>query len=158
MDPRKLLDPTEWEWPRARFPRLFRRMSHPYRMVFIDERTLEEGASYRLTRHGVYALLTSAAVIGTAVLLALILLTPLKYYIPGYGSGEVRTRSLRMQQTVDSLSRVVAAQEQRTSAIQKLLAGELPVLDTAQLDVEKLERERMQSVVPQAEEVKKAVR
>ena len=133
-------------------------MSHPYRMVFIDERTLEEVASYRLTRHGVYALLTSAAVIGTAVLLAILLYTPLKYYIPGYGSGEVRSRSLQMQQTVDSLQRLVAASERRSASIQRLLAGEPVPLDTTLLDVERLERERMQSVVPQAEEVKKAAR
>ena len=158
MNYRKLLHPTEWEWPRRRFPTPFRRMSHPYRMVFIDEKTLEEVASYRLNRHTVYALLTSMAVLGTAALLALLLLTPLKYYIPGYGSGEVRTRSLRMQQTVDSLSRIVAAQERRATSIQKLLAGEMPPLDTTVLDVEKLERERMQSVVPQADEVKQAVK
>src|SRR4028119_1618100 len=156
MNTSKLLHPTQW--PRPRFPKLFNRMSHPYRMVFIDERTLEEVASYRLTRHGVYALLTSAAVIGTAVLLAILLYTPLKYYIPGYGSGEVRSRSLQMQQTVDSLQRLVAASERRSASIQRLLAGEPVPLDTTLLDVERLERERMQSVVPQAEEVKKAAR
>lgn len=156
MDTRKLLHPTQW--PRPRFPKLFKRMSHPYRMVFIDERTLEEVASYRLTRHGVYALLTSAAVIGTAMLLAILLYSPLKYYIPGYGSGEVRSRTLQMQQTVDSLQSLVAASERRASSIQRLLAGEPVPLDTTVLDVERFERERMQSVVPQAEEVKQRIK
>lgn len=156
MDTRKLLHPTQW--PRPRFPKLFKRMSHPYRMVFIDERTLEEVASYRITRHGVYALLTSGAVIGTAVLLAVLLYTPLKYYIPGYGSGEVRTRSLQMQQTVDSLQGLVAASERRASSIRRLLAGEPVPLDTVALDVERFEKERMQGVVPQAEEVRKRIK
>lgn len=156
MKPRDLLHPTTW--PRPRLPKPFKRMSHPYRMVFIDERTLEEVASYRLTRHGVYAVLTSAAVVGIAVLLALLLYTPLKYYIPGYGSGEVRTRTLQMQQTVDSLQSLVAASERRATSIQKLLAGELIPLDTALLDVDRFEKERMQSVVPQADEVKKVVK
>ena len=156
MDTRKLLHPTQW--PRPRFPKLFRRMSHPYRMVFIDERTLNEVASYRITRHGVYAVLTSAAVIGTAMLLAILLYTPLKYYIPGYGSGEVRGKALQMQQTVDSLQSLVAASERRAASIQRLLAGEPVPLDTTVLDVERFERERMQSVVPQAEEVKKVIK
>jgi hypothetical protein len=152
MDARKLL-PNDW--PKRRIPRLFRRMNDPYRVVFIDERTLDEVASYRLTRHGVYGFLSAVTLVGIGLLLALLLYTPLKYYIPGYGSGEVRSQALRLQQTVDSLQYLVATQQRQAASIQRLITGHMPPRDTALLDVEKLERERMQRVMPQAEEIKK---
>ena len=152
MDARKLIPET---WPRPRIPKLFKRMNDPYRMVFIDERTLDEVASYRLTRHGVYAFFSAIALLAVGLTVTVLLFTPLKYYIPGYGSGEARTQAMQLQQTVDSLQTLVTATERQSASIQRLIAGEMPPVDTALLDVERFERERMQSVVPQAEEIKK---
>ncbi len=56
-----------------------------YRLVVMNDETFEEVSSFKLTPLNVYIFLSSL-VVGTAILMTLLIIyTPLKRYIPGYG-------------------------------------------------------------------------
>lgn len=151
MDTSKLIP----KWPRPKVPKLFKKLRAPYRMVFIDDESLEEVASFRLTKRSVYILFSMLFVSTIAVTVCILLFTPLKYYIPGYGDNKTRMRVLEMRRTVDSLSDQLGAQQARAENIRQVINGSFDgVTDTTLLDVAKVRHEDMNSIIPKAEEIK----
>ena len=64
---------------------LMEKMRDQYRLVVMNDDTFEEVTSLKLTPLAVYAALSSL-IVGTAIMVTfLIIWTPLKRYIPGYG-------------------------------------------------------------------------
>src|SRR5690606_22026765 len=114
--------------------RLFRNLNSPYRMVFINEDTLEEAASFKLTKTGLYALFSTIFLLTIVATVCILLYTPLKYYIPGYGSNELRVHAIALERKVDSLSTLVVAGQQHAQRISALIAGkDIQTRDTAML-------------------------
>ncbi len=139
-------------------PKPFKRLKHPYRLVFIDDANMSEVASFRLTKQTVWAGATLLFVITIVVTVLILVFSPLKYYIPGYGSGQVRSRVLALQSDADSLSDVVALQERQLLRLQNLITGaaEKPLnLDTTMLTPKAIEQVQMSNAgpIPTAEAV-----
>ncbi|MEZ5015559.1 MAG: hypothetical protein R2800_00780 [Flavipsychrobacter sp.] len=132
----------------------FKKLSTQYRIVFIDDNSLEEVASYRLTMRKLYILLSTLFVMVSFITIALILYTPLKYYVPGYASGSNRSQIIKLKHTVDSLSDRVSAQEQYEQSIRDVLSGNIVDRDTAKLDLKKYNEERKNSLL-KTEEIKR---
>ena len=66
--------------------------------------------------------------------MALIIFTPLKYYIPGYDDLKIGRDYQQMKYRVDSLERQVGYQANYIDNIKKVLSGNTPAtLDTVQL-------------------------
>lgn len=152
MDTSKLIP----KWPRPKAPKLFKRLNAPYRMVFIDDESLEEVASFRLTKRSVYILFSMLFVSIIAITVCILLFTPMKYYIPGYGDNQTRTRVLRLKQTVDSLGDELKARQAEAENIRKVLRGDYDATtaDTALLDVAKVRTEDMNSIIPKVEDIR----
>src|SRR6188472_2714438 len=98
-------------------PRPFKNLNAPYRMVFINEDSLEEVASFHLTKKSLYTLFSTVFLITILATVCILLFTPLKYYIPGYGSNAVRVQTIRLEHKVDSLSHLVSAGQQQAERI-----------------------------------------
>lgn len=112
----------------------FKNLNAPYRMVFVNDDTLEEVASFHLTKKSVYGLFSTIFFITILATVAVLLFTPLKYYIPGYGSQELRNKALALQSQVDSLNDLASANVARAERILHLIAGEdVTTRDTAML-------------------------
>ncbi|MBS1615359.1 MAG: hypothetical protein JST06_04490 [Bacteroidetes bacterium] len=112
----------------------FKNLNAPYRMVFINEDSLEEVASFHLTKKSVYGLFSTIFCITILATVAVLLFTPLKYYIPGYGNNELRVQALALTQKVDSLNNLVLAGTQRSQRIQQILNGDaITTRDTSML-------------------------
>jgi hypothetical protein len=155
MDARKLIDPTQW--PRPKLPKLFKRVNDPYRLVFIDDATLEEVASFRLTKKRVWAAISFVFILTIVVTVCILLFSPLKYYIPGYGNGQTRGQVLRLQQTVDSLGDLITAQQRQAERIELAIAGPKPIVpDTTPLSSKEIERAQSEGTLPSAEAVQAA--
>lgn len=136
-------------------PSFFKRLRAPYRMVFINDQTLEEVAAFRLTKRSVYILFSTLFVAIILVTVSILLFTPLRYYIPGYGDNKTRMQVIRLRQTVDSLSDMVAAEQRQINDIRMILLGDFEGLeDTTTLLPEQL-KSAPKSVLPGAEEIKK---
>jgi hypothetical protein len=97
----------------ARRRHIFKRLNTHYRLVFIDDTSLQEVASFRLTMRKLYILFSSIFVFVIVVTVAILLLTPLKYYIPGYAGGSDRREVIQLKRTVDSLTDLTAASDSR---------------------------------------------
>lgn len=83
------------------------------------------------------------------ITVCVLLLTPLRYYIPGYGDRKTHATVVRLKQTVDSLSDMVAAQQRYEENIRNVITGNVPTKkDTALLDVNKVKQEEMKSLLP----------
>ena len=131
-----------------------KRLNNNYRLVFIDDESLEEVASYRLTMRKIYIFACSLFVLVAILTLSLVMFTPVKYYIPGYAGGETRKEVIHLKQTVDSLSDVVAAQEKYEDNIRDVITGNLPVArDTTMLDLKKTRQEEISSLLPESKEL-----
>lgn len=134
----------------------FERLSTTYRVVFIDDESLEETASYRMSLRRLYALISMVFVLIITVTMLLLIFTPVKYYIPGYSGQYTRTEMLQMKQRVDSLSDLVAAQEKYEENIRNVLTGNVKTeLDTTMLDLKRTHKEDMNSLLPESDELMK---
>jgi hypothetical protein len=71
---------------------------------------------------------------------ALIVFTPLKYYIPGYGNAGIGREYRQLKYVTDSLEKQVNYQVQYIDGLKKVLGGNTDLkLDTTQLQVPKEE-------------------
>jgi len=68
----------------------FKRLTNRYRLIIMNDHTYEEVVTFKLTRLSVYVLSCFVFVLLVGLTTALISFTPLKFYIPGYGSQAER--------------------------------------------------------------------
>lgn len=112
------------------------RLRNTYRLVILNDDTYEEVVTFRLSRLSVYIGLSTVFVLLVGLTIALIAFTPLKYYIPGYGTRESRTALQVLKLRTDSLERAIRYRDQYLDGVKKALSGSgTVVLDTTQLDV-----------------------
>jgi hypothetical protein len=112
-----------------------KRLQNRYRLVVMNEDTYEEVVTFRLSRRGVYVLLSTVFVLLIGVTVALIVFTPLKYYIPGYGSSQAGQAYRQLKYKTDSLEKQVRYQGQYLESLKKVVSGEPLTLDTQALDI-----------------------
>ena len=107
----------------------------------MNDDTYEEVVTFKLSRLSVYVMLCTIFVVLVGLTVALIVFTPLRYYIPGSGADYRADRELRqMKYRTDSLERELKFQEQYREGLQKVLKGDVAAkLDTTQIDVPKEE-------------------
>ena len=107
----------------------------------MNDDTYEEVVTFKLSRLSVYVMLCAIFVILVGLTVALIVFTPLRYYIPGSGTDYRADREFRqMKYRTDSLDRQLKYQEQYIEGLQRVLKGEATVkLDTTAVDVPKEE-------------------
>ena len=111
-----------------------KRLRNRYRLVIMNDDTYEEVVTFKLSRLSVYALLSTIFVVLTGLTVALIVFTPLKLYIPGYGDVN-NTRELReLKIRTDSLEQAVRYKDQYLQNLKGVLGGDASVkLDTTAL-------------------------
>jgi hypothetical protein len=113
-----------------------KRLRNRYRLVVMNDDTYEEVVTFKLSRLSVYVALSTIFVLLTGLTVALIVFTPLKMYIPGYGDV-TNTRELRaLKIKTDSLEQAMRYKDQYLESIKDVLQGETTVkLDTATLNI-----------------------
>lgn len=117
-----------------------KRLQNRYRLAVMNDDTFEEVITFKLSRLSVYIAFSSIFILLVGLTVALLVLTPLKYYIPGYGKkqsiGEMQALKLR----TDSLETVILYKEQYLNDLQKVLSGKTPLKrDTNSIQVPKAE-------------------
>jgi hypothetical protein len=113
-----------------------KRLRNRYRLVVMNDDTYEEVVTFKLSRLSVYVLLSTIFVVLTGLTVALIVFTPLKLYIPGYGDAN-NTRELReLKIRTDSLEQAVRYKDQYLLNLKGVLQGDLSAKrDTSTLKV-----------------------
>jgi hypothetical protein len=117
-----------------------KRLQNRYRLVVMNDDTYEEVVTFKLSRLSVYVTLSTIFVLLTGLTVALIVFTPLRLYIPGYGDVNA-TKELRdLKIKTDSLEQAVKYKDQYLEGIRSVLqGGSTAALDTTALDIPKTE-------------------
>lgn len=117
------------------------RLRNRYRLVIMNDDTYEEVATFRLNRLSVYIALSSVFVVLVGLTVALIVFTPLKYYIPGYGDQAERRAMMDMKIRADSLEQQLRYRDAYWDNVKKVLSGEISsTMDTSTLNIPNLEK------------------
>jgi hypothetical protein len=118
-----------------------KRLQNRYRLVVMNDDTYEEVVTFKLSRLSVYVFLSTIFVLLTGLTVALIVFTPLKLYIPGYGDLN-NTKELReLKIRTDSLEQEVRYRDQYFEGLRNVLQGSNTVkVDTTALKIPKAEK------------------
>jgi hypothetical protein len=118
-----------------------KRLQNRYRLVVMNDDTYEEVVTFKLSRLSVYVLLSTIFVLLTGLTVALIIFTPLKLYIPGYGDVN-NTKELReLKMRTDSLEQEMRYKDQYFQSLRNVLEGNTAVKrDTTALKIPKPEK------------------
>jgi hypothetical protein len=117
-----------------------KRLQNRYRLVVMNDDTYEEVVTFKLSRMSVYITLSTIFVLLTGLTVALIVFTPLRLYIPGYGDFNASKELRELKVKTDSLEQAVRYKEQYLDNIKNVLQGNTPLkLDTTKVEVPKSE-------------------
>ena len=118
-----------------------KRLQNRYRLVVMNDDTYEEVVTFKLSRLSVYIFLSTVFVLLTGLTVALIVFTPLKLYIPGYGDVN-NTKELReLKMRTDSLEQEMRYRDQYYQSLKTVLQGNSTVkVDTTSLKIPKTEK------------------
>ena len=118
-----------------------KRLQNRYRLVVMNEDTYEEVVKFNLSRLSVYIFFSTVFVVLLGLIIALLVFTPLKYYLPGTGYGNVQQmREYRaLKYRTDSMERAMQYKDKYYKDLHKVLSGETLVLDTTKLKLPPVE-------------------
>jgi len=118
-----------------------KRLQNRYRLVVMNDDTYEEVVTFKLSRLSVYIFLSTVFVLLTGLTVALIVFTPMKLYIPGYGDVN-NTKELReLKMRTDSFEQEMRYRDQYFQSLKNVLGGNTTVkMDTTALKIPKTEK------------------
>jgi murein DD-endopeptidase MepM/ murein hydrolase activator NlpD len=95
------------------------------RLVILNEDTFEEIFSLRLTLMNVFVMATIGALLIIFITTYIIAFTPLREFIPGYASTQLKKDATELALKSDSLSNALKKNEAYIQSIKKVLTGDL---------------------------------
>ena len=116
------------EKPKTKF---IHKLKNKYRIVLINDTTYEEKFSYSLTPMNVFVGFSSFLVFFAAILVMLIVFTPLREYIPGYTDTQTKHKVERLVFQTDSLEKALSDKEAYYKNILNIMNDRVDVRDTA---------------------------
>jgi murein DD-endopeptidase MepM/ murein hydrolase activator NlpD len=106
---------------------LRKKLTYKYRLVILNDDTLEEKLSFKLNRLNVYVLSGLFAVIVIVLTTILIAYTPLKEYIPGYTSTKYKKKVLKLETQIQEYDKIIKANELYITNVQNILSGNIEI-------------------------------
>jgi len=113
---------------------IFKTLSHKYRLVFFNDQTFEEIWHLRLSPLNVMSLIGTLSLLATALILVVLLFTPLREFLPGYPNEEARRSIYAQMYTLDSLELEVRNRNDYLTALLRVISEE-DTITTAQPQV-----------------------
>ena len=112
-------------WNRVRFK---------YKLSFINENTLEEVWSFRLSLFSAFVTLTVYAISLITITALIIIMTPIRNYLPGYLDVEVRKEIMENALRADSLERMIQIQDLYLRNVTQIMSGEIELDSIRRID------------------------
>ena len=110
---------------RLRRRALLKKIMTKNRLVILNEETFEEKFSIKLNILNVFVLGTIGAIFLISVTTYIIAFTPLREYIPGYSSSELKQNALNLGLKSDTLEFNLKKNDQYIESVKKVLTGDL---------------------------------
>ncbi|MBK5286200.1 MAG: M23 family metallopeptidase [Bacteroidia bacterium] len=102
---------------------IYRKLRNKYRLVIMNDQTLEERTSFRLSPINVFVATGITVMILIIVTIYLIAFTGLREYIPGYSDPGMKRKVLLLNLKSDSLERVIHSRELFLNNIKNIFDG-----------------------------------
>jgi murein DD-endopeptidase MepM/ murein hydrolase activator NlpD len=139
---------------RKKNSRFLHKLHDKYRLVLMNDATLEEKISFRLTRFNVFIFFGTLSIFLVVATIYLIAFTPLKEYIPGYADFNTRQVLRDLMMRADSLERDLRQKDLYIHNFRNIVEGKEPVeflppelLDPDQYNIESLPRSVEDSII-----------
>lgn len=100
-----------------------KRLRNKYRLVITNDDTFEEIVTFNLSRVSVYITLSAAFVLLVGFTTCLLVFTPLKYYIPGYGNKKSIIQLQLLKYRTDSLEQAIKYNQTYIDGIKNAISG-----------------------------------
>ena len=110
---------------RLKKKKFFDRLLIKNRLVILNEDTFEEIFSFKLNIMSVFVSLSLSAILLISLTTVLIAFTPLREFIPGYSSSQLKRDATVLALKSDSLTIALKKNEAYIKSIQKVLNGDL---------------------------------
>lgn len=110
---------------RLRRKEFFDKIKTRRRLIILNEETFEEQFSLKLSILNVFLLGTIGAIFLISVTTYIIAFTPLREYIPGYSSTELKENALMLGLKSDSLAFELKKNEAYIESVKKVMTGDL---------------------------------
>jgi hypothetical protein len=110
--------------------KLIHKLKNKYRLVIINDGTFEEKFSYSLSPMNVFIGFSSFLVFFTTIIIMLIVLTPVREFIPGYTDTTTKKELTRLIIQTDSLQKALYDKELYYKNFLNILRDEKMPLDT----------------------------
>src|SRR5687768_12064251 len=104
-----------------------KRLQNRYRLVVMNDDTYEEVVTFKLSRMSVYVALSTIFVLLTGLTVALIVFTPLRLYIPGYGEVNATKELRELKMKTDSLEESMRQKDRYLENLKTVLQGDVTV-------------------------------
>jgi murein DD-endopeptidase MepM/ murein hydrolase activator NlpD len=101
----------------------WKRLLNKYRLVVMNDDTFEEVTSLRLSRINLFVVLSTLVVTLVGLTVFLLVFTPLREYIPGYGETNSRNEMVKLRIKVDSLEGLVNANSLYIKNVNQIVDG-----------------------------------
>lgn len=95
------------------------------RLVILNEETFEEIFSFKLNLMNVFVVFSLGGIFLILVTTFIIAFTPLREFIPGYSSNQLKRNATELAIKSDSLANALKKNEAYLKSVQKVLKGEL---------------------------------
>jgi murein DD-endopeptidase MepM/ murein hydrolase activator NlpD len=118
--------------------KLKQKLTDKYRLVVLNENTFEERFSLKLSVLNIFVLGGVLSFLLILVTTFIITFTPIKEFIPGYSSTELKIQATKLALQTDSLKRKLDVLYNYTAALQPILTGEIKggIIDSIHKDTE----------------------
>lgn len=112
----------------------WKRIRFKYKLSFINENTLEEVWSFRLSQLSVFISLGVFAFSMVAFTALIIIMTPIRNYLPGYLDVEVRKEIVQNALRADSLERMIEIQNLYLKNVTGIISGTIELDSIREID------------------------
>ena len=112
----------------------WKRIRFKYKLSFINENTLEEVWSFRLSQLSVFISLGVFAFTLVAFTAFIIIMTPIRNYLPGYLDVEVRKEIVQNALRADSLERMIEIQNLYLKNVTGIISGTIELDSIREID------------------------
>lgn len=112
----------------------WKRIRFKYKLSFINENTLEEVWSFRLSQLSVFVSLGVFAFSLVAFTALIIIMTPIRNYLPGYLDVEVRKEIVQNALRADSLERMIEIQNLYLKNVTGIISGTIELDSIREID------------------------
>jgi|TARA_B110000902_G_scaffold84139_1_gene99890 murein DD-endopeptidase MepM/ murein hydrolase activator NlpD len=120
--------------------KLKQKLTDKYRLVVLNEDTFEERFSLKLSVLNIFVLGGVLSFLLILITTFFITFTPIKEFIPGYSSTNLKIKATKLALKTDSLKKKLDILHNYTMALQPILTGEIKAkfIDSIQLESERI--------------------